>query len=212
MADIIITNGIVVTMDPQRRVIENGAVAIEKDRIVAVGTTEEILAAHQARYDHRRQAARSSCPGLIDGHAHAGHGLIKTMGGGNGEQWYEACHAGLHGCVDAGVLARRGPARGARAPALRRDDGRLAAGRRRHDPAHRRTDLRRRPLRRRARSRHPLRRRHRPDPPAASAHLCALRRRKGGRTPGDPSKSSSKPAGPSSTPGTARMAGASTSR
>ena len=55
MADIIITNGIVVTMDPQRRVIENGAVAIEKDRIVAIGTTEEILAAHQARYDDRCQ-------------------------------------------------------------------------------------------------------------------------------------------------------------
>ena len=48
MADIIITNGIVVTMDPQRRVIENGAVALEKDRIVAVGTTEEVLAVHQA--------------------------------------------------------------------------------------------------------------------------------------------------------------------
>jgi 5-methylthioadenosine/S-adenosylhomocysteine deaminase len=38
LADILITNGIVVTMDPERRVIEDGAVAIEKDRIVAVGT------------------------------------------------------------------------------------------------------------------------------------------------------------------------------
>ena len=91
MADIIITNGIVVTMDPQRRVIENGAVAIEKDRIVAIGTTEEILAAHQAptTIDASRKIVM---PGLIDGHAHAGHGFIKTMGGGNGEDWYEACH------------------------------------------------------------------------------------------------------------------------
>jgi cytosine/adenosine deaminase-related metal-dependent hydrolase len=91
MADIIITNGIVVTMDPQRRVIENGAVAIEKDRIVAIGTTEEILAAHQAptTIDASRKIVM---PGLIDGHAHAGHGFIKTMGGGNGEEWYEACH------------------------------------------------------------------------------------------------------------------------
>ena len=30
-------------------------------------------------------------PGLIDGHAHAGHGLIKTMGGGRSDLWYEAC-------------------------------------------------------------------------------------------------------------------------
>ena len=121
MADIIITNGIVVTMDPQRRVIENGAVAIEKDRIVAVGTTDEITAAYQAAtiIDAKNKIVM---PGLIDGHAHAGHGMIKTMGGGNSEQWYDACHARLHGGVDAGILARRGPSRGARAAALRRDD------------------------------------------------------------------------------------------
>ncbi|EIM24862.1 amidohydrolase family protein [Microvirga lotononidis] len=91
MADIIITNGIVVTMDPHRRIIENGAVAIDKDRIVAVGPTEEVLASHQAptMIDASRKIVM---PGLIDGHAHAGHGLIKTMGGGDSDAWYEACH------------------------------------------------------------------------------------------------------------------------
>src|SRR4051812_23857718 len=91
MADIIITNGIVVTMDQHRRVIEDGAVAIERDRIVAVGTTEEVLAIHQAptMIDASRKIVM---PGLIDGHAHAGHGLIKTMGGGDSNAWYEACH------------------------------------------------------------------------------------------------------------------------
>ncbi|MGF9761766.1 amidohydrolase family protein [Microvirga sp. 0TCS3.31] len=91
MADIIISNGVVVTMDPQRRVIENGAVAIEKDRIVAVGTTEEVLAAHQAP-TMIGASHKIVMPGLIDGHAHAGHGLIKTMGGGDSDAWYEACH------------------------------------------------------------------------------------------------------------------------
>src|SRR5215207_3493525 len=91
MADIIVTHGIVVTMDPQRRVIEDGAVAIAQDRIVAVGTTAEITATHSAPtvIDARHKIVM---PGLIDGHAHAGHGLIKTMGGGNDEQWYAACH------------------------------------------------------------------------------------------------------------------------
>ena len=37
MADILIHNGTVVTMDPQRRVIDDGAVVIANDRIVAVG-------------------------------------------------------------------------------------------------------------------------------------------------------------------------------
>ena len=39
MADILIVNGIVVTLDGERRVIEDGAVAITADRITAVGTT-----------------------------------------------------------------------------------------------------------------------------------------------------------------------------
>src|SRR6476620_4108292 len=90
MADIIITHGIVVTMDPHRRVIEDGAVAIEKDRIVAVGSITEVTAAHQAPVviDAKNMIVM---PGLIDSHAHAGHGLIKSMGGGDSQQWYEVC-------------------------------------------------------------------------------------------------------------------------
>ena len=61
MADIIITNGIVVTMDPQRRVIENGAVAIEKDRIVAVGTTDEITGRASGCRRSSTPSTRSSC-------------------------------------------------------------------------------------------------------------------------------------------------------
>ena len=90
MADIIITNGIVVTMDSKRRVIEDGAVAISADRIVAVGTTAQVTAKHQAKavIDATRKIVM---PGLVDVHAHAGHGFIKTLGGGRSDLWYEAC-------------------------------------------------------------------------------------------------------------------------
>ena len=90
MADIIIKNGIVITVDPDRRVIHDGAIAIEKDRIVAIGHTADILASHTAAtiIDAKGMAVM---PGLVDGHAHAGHGLIKTMGGGRSDLWYEAC-------------------------------------------------------------------------------------------------------------------------
>lgn len=90
MADILIRNGIVVTIDANRRVIEDGAVAITGDRIVAIGKSDEIAAAHPAKtvIDARHKAI---IPGLIDGHAHAGHGLIKTMGGGRSDLWYQAC-------------------------------------------------------------------------------------------------------------------------
>ena len=40
-ADIIIRGGTIVTMDGSSRVIENGAVAVKAERIVAVGTAAE---------------------------------------------------------------------------------------------------------------------------------------------------------------------------
>jgi len=90
MADILIVNGTVIAMDPERRVLERGAVAIEGSRIVAVGDAETLRRTHPARrvIDATRKVVM---PGLIDGHAHAGHGLVKTLGGGRGDLWYEAC-------------------------------------------------------------------------------------------------------------------------
>ena len=90
MTDILITHGVVVTIDAQRRVIEDGAVAIAGDRIVAIGPTDAMLGQHSAAkvIDAKGMAV---LPGLVDGHAHAGHGLIKTMGGGRSDLWYKAC-------------------------------------------------------------------------------------------------------------------------
>ena len=86
--DLLITGGTVITMDPARRVIENGAVAIAGNRIVAVGPAAEVPAQAARVIDARGHAV---LPGLIDGHAHAGHGLVKTMAGGDSAAWSEAC-------------------------------------------------------------------------------------------------------------------------
>ncbi len=77
-------------MDGARRVIPDGAVAVTGDTIVAVGPRAEVEAGHSApkRIDARGKAI---LPGLIDGHAHAGHGLVKTMGSGDSTAWSEAC-------------------------------------------------------------------------------------------------------------------------
>lgn len=87
-ADILITGGTVITMDPARRVLEDGAVAIVGDRIVAVGPAAELAAAYDPRetIDARRKVVM---PGLIDGHGHAGHGLVKTLGM-DTDEWYGA--------------------------------------------------------------------------------------------------------------------------
>ena len=86
--DILITGGTVVTMDSTRRVLEDGAVAITGDRIVAVGPSGELAKRFDARttIDAQRKIIM---PGLIDGHGHAGHGLVKSLGM-DTEQWYPA--------------------------------------------------------------------------------------------------------------------------
>ncbi len=91
MTDILIRGGTVVAMDEARRVIEDGAVAITGDRIAAVGPRPEVEAEHGAAATIIEAKGRAILPGLIDGHAHAGHALVKTMGGGDSAAWSEAC-------------------------------------------------------------------------------------------------------------------------
>ena len=86
--DILITGGTVITMDSARRVLEDGAVAISGDRIVAIGLTADLTAKYAAR-ETINADKKIVMPGLIDGHGHAGHGLVKSMGMDTGE-WYPA--------------------------------------------------------------------------------------------------------------------------
>jgi len=77
-ADWIWTGRYVVTMDPQRRVIENGAIAIRGERILAAGTKSEIEQRYQARERLDRPDAILA-PGLIDTHTHAAMSLFRGI-------------------------------------------------------------------------------------------------------------------------------------
>jgi cytosine/adenosine deaminase-related metal-dependent hydrolase len=90
VVDLLILHGTVITVDPERRVIEDGAVAVRGDRIIDIGTSSQLQSRYRA---HKTLEARRKAvlPGLVDAHAHAGHGLLKTMGGGDGAAWTEAC-------------------------------------------------------------------------------------------------------------------------
>lgn len=77
-AHTIISGGTVVTMDRNRRVIENGAVAIRNDRIVAVGTRADIA----RRYRGARvidATGRVVIPGLINTHTHVPMSLFRGI-------------------------------------------------------------------------------------------------------------------------------------
>ncbi len=67
--DILVTDAMIVTMDAERRVIENGALAVTGDRIVAIGKTADLRARYEARtvIDGRRFVVT---PGLVNSHIH----------------------------------------------------------------------------------------------------------------------------------------------
>ena len=77
-ADIIWSARYVITMDAQRHVIPNGAVAIKGDRILAVGTKSEIDARFQAKQRLDRPDAILA-PGLINTHTHAAMSLFRGI-------------------------------------------------------------------------------------------------------------------------------------
>ncbi|MFQ5913704.1 MAG: amidohydrolase family protein [Nitrospinota bacterium] len=72
----VIGGGTVLTLDGERRVIRDGAVAVEDDRIVRVGKTAEVRAAYpEAEFlDVEGDAV---LPGLVDAHVHLAQALIR---------------------------------------------------------------------------------------------------------------------------------------
>src|SRR5438105_9644927 len=70
------TNATVVTMNPTRDIITNGAVAIQGNRIVAVGKADVL----QRQYDGDERVdvqRKLIIPGLIDTHVHLAQALIR---------------------------------------------------------------------------------------------------------------------------------------
>lgn len=77
-AALLVINGRVITMDAQRRMLEDGAVAINGDSIIAVGPRTEISAKYTASRTIDVHGA-IVMPGLINGHAHAAMSLFRGI-------------------------------------------------------------------------------------------------------------------------------------
>jgi 5-methylthioadenosine/S-adenosylhomocysteine deaminase len=76
--DLILVHGTVVTMDPTRRVLEDSAIAVEGDTIVAIDSTQKI----QAMYGSGKVIdARGALilPGLINAHTHMSMSLFRGL-------------------------------------------------------------------------------------------------------------------------------------
>lgn len=77
-ADLIVSATQVVTMDADRRIIENGAVAIRDGRILAVGPRTEIDKTYRAKQRIDQPRALLT-PGLINTHTHAAMSLLRGL-------------------------------------------------------------------------------------------------------------------------------------
>lgn len=75
----LLTNLQAVTVDPQRRIFSDAAIAIDGDRIADVGRRDELV-------DKYREAEHVDCqgttaiPGLIDCHAHTDQAILRGLG------------------------------------------------------------------------------------------------------------------------------------
>lgn len=76
--DILIIAGCIVTVDAERRIIRDGAIAIDGSDIVAVGPRAEITANFSGK-KHIEAPAGLVTPGLIDSHNHPVDYLIKGL-------------------------------------------------------------------------------------------------------------------------------------
>jgi 5-methylthioadenosine/S-adenosylhomocysteine deaminase len=76
-ADLIVTGGTVVTMDGSRTILEEGAVAVKGDTILAVGPRAEL----EAKYAAQTIDAKGTLvlPGFINGHTHVPMTLFRGL-------------------------------------------------------------------------------------------------------------------------------------
>ena len=78
MGKILIDGGIVVTMDPERRIIRQGAILIEGETIAAVGKSDEIKEKCEGadRIDAQNKVI---LPGFIDTHVHLSEHIVRSL-------------------------------------------------------------------------------------------------------------------------------------
>lgn len=86
MIDLLLIHGTVITMDASRRILQDGAVAINDGRIIGIGLTENIASKFEAK---KVIDCSHHCilPGLIDVHGHGGHSMFKTIAMDNTDFW-----------------------------------------------------------------------------------------------------------------------------
>ena len=78
MLDILLKNGMIITVDPAHTIYERGFLGIQGDTISCIGPMDDSTELPDALRVIDLEG-KPILPGLIDGHGHAGHCMTKTM-------------------------------------------------------------------------------------------------------------------------------------
>ena len=76
MTSVLISGGTIVTMDPYRRIVRDGAIMVQDDQIVSVGKTVEVKPGSRAEIEIDAKGM-VVLPGLVDTHVHLAQALIR---------------------------------------------------------------------------------------------------------------------------------------
>jgi cytosine/adenosine deaminase-related metal-dependent hydrolase len=74
----IFTHATILTMNPKREIVENGAIRVEGDRITAIGKTPELVTDHPDD-DTINLSGHIVMPGLIDTHVHTAQCMLRGI-------------------------------------------------------------------------------------------------------------------------------------
>jgi cytosine/adenosine deaminase-related metal-dependent hydrolase len=84
--DLLLRHGRIITMDGQRRILRDGAIAVRDGRIVAIGPDAEVAPGVDAKVT-RDLAGALVHPGFVDAHAHTGMDLIRGLTPDGSRDW-----------------------------------------------------------------------------------------------------------------------------
>lgn len=99
MFDLLIKNGVIITVDSKHSIYNNGFVAVKNGRIAMI---DDMAALPEELEAEKIVDAKGNAvlPGLIDTHAHGGHCLTKTLGEHLGDKWEPMAEGIYHNFSD----------------------------------------------------------------------------------------------------------------
>jgi len=83
---ILLDGGLIITMDPERRMIEDGAVLMEGDAIVAVGKSEDITSEFQWK-KRMDTSGHVLLPGFVETHIHLSEHIVRSLIPDDDREW-----------------------------------------------------------------------------------------------------------------------------